>query len=92
MKGLGKRQRKNRSKARVSVRAVAVKRFASESERLQIRDAAIAGIAFHPSDGEPCACWGDSIDWKVSPFTREQLLSLTSAQLLHLTRAQLRHI
>jgi len=35
---------------------------------------AIAREAFHDSDGQPCSCFSDDSDWKVSTFTREQLL------------------
>ena len=99
MKGLGKRQRKNRSRARVARARVGAKRLrvehdqgshgaaitevpfhasgewvgfgAYEGKSLAVDWEAIAGVAFHPSDGEPCACWGDDTDWKVSTFTRE---------------------
>ena len=99
MKELGKRQRKNRSRARVARARADVKRLrvehdqgghsaaiagesshasgewvgfgAYEGKSLAVDWEAIAGVAFHPSDGEPCACWGDDTDWKVSTFTRE---------------------
>ena len=99
MKGLGKRQRKNRSRARVARARADVKRLRVEHEQGSHGDAIaevplhasgewvgfgayegkaiavdwemIAREAFHDSDGEPCACFGDDIDWKVSTFTRE---------------------
>jgi len=82
MKLLGKRK-KNRSRARVS-KARVVAPFEKEYESLMA--AAIAGVAFHASDGGPCDCWGESVRWVALPFTREQLLHQTSAQLLHLSR------
>jgi hypothetical protein len=52
MKLLGKRQKKNRSRARV-VSARVVEPF--EIEYPALMAAAIAGVAFHASDGGPCA-------------------------------------
>ena len=78
MKGLGKRQRKNRSRARV-VKARVVEPF--EIEYSALMAAAIAGVAFHGSDGGPCDCWGDSVRWVALPFTREQLLHQGSVPL-----------
>ena len=86
MKGLGKRQKKVRARARV-VKARVVEPF--EIEYSALMAAVIAGVAFHGSDGGPCDCWGDSVRWVALPFTKEQLLHQTSAQLLHLTGAQL---
>jgi len=83
MKLLGKRQQKNRSRPRVSKPRV-VNPFEIEYESLMA--AAIAGVAFHASDGGPCDCWGESVRWVALLFTREQLLHQTSAQLLHLSR------
>ena len=83
MKVSGKRQKKNRSRARV-IRARVVEPF--EEEYPVFMAAAIAGVAFHASDGEPCDCWGEDTQWVALPFTKEQLLHQTSAQLLHLSR------
>ena len=33
----------------------------------------ITDVAFHASDEEPGNCWGDSVRWIRSPFTRAQL-------------------
>jgi hypothetical protein len=30
--------------------------------------AAIAGVAFHASDGVPCDCWGEDTQWVALPF------------------------
>jgi len=99
---LGKRQKKNRSRARVARARVDVKRLRVEHDpgshgaviagvpshassewvgfgdyegkTLAVDWDAIAREAFHDSDGEPCSCFSDDSDWKVSTFTREQLL------------------
>ena len=76
MKLLGKRQKKNRSRARV-VSARVVEPF--EIEYPALMAAAIAGVAFHASDGGPCDCWGDSVRWVALPFTSEQLLHQSAA-------------
>ena len=73
MKLLGKRQKKNRSRARV-VSARVVEPF--EIEYPALMAAAIAGVAFHASDGGLCDCWGDSVRWVALPFTRAQLLHI----------------
>ena len=67
MKLLGKRQKKDRARARV-VRARVVEPF--EIEYSALMAAAIAGVAFLGSDGGPCDCWGDSVRWVALPFTR----------------------
>ena len=77
MKVSGKRQKKNRSRARV-IRARVVEPF--EEEYPVFMAAAIAGVAFHASDGGPCDCWGDSVRWVALPFTRAQLLRQSAAQ------------
>jgi len=79
MKGLGKRQKKDRSRARVS-RARVVE--ASELDYSALMAAAIAGVAFHASDGGPCDCWGEDTQWVALPFTKEQLLHQSATQLL----------
>jgi len=79
MKVSGKRQKKDRARARV-VRARVVEPFGNEYSALMA--AAIAGVAFHASDGGPCDCWGDSVQWVELPFTREQLLRQSATQLL----------
>jgi len=75
MKVSGKRQKMNRSRARVRSLArtrAAVNRF--EVEHIEMIAAAFAGVAFHASDGGPCDCWGDSVQWVALPFTTAQLL------------------
>ena len=67
MKVSGKRQKKDRARARV-VKARVVEPFEKEYESLMA--AAIAGVGFHASDGGPCDCWGDSVRWVALPFTR----------------------
>jgi len=102
MKVSGKRQKKDRSRARVARVRADVKRLRVEHDQGSHGDAIaevpfpasgewvgfgaydgktlavdwemIAREGFHDSDGEPCACFGDDTDWKVSTFTREQLL------------------
>jgi len=102
MKGLGKRQKKVRSRARVARARADVKRLrvehdqgghsaaiagesshasgewvgfgAYEGKTLAVDWEAIAREAFHDSDGKPCSCFSDDSDWKVSTFTREQLV------------------
>jgi len=71
------RKKKNMSRARV-IRARVVEPF--EIEYPVFMAPAIAGVAFHASDGEPCDCWGDSVRWVALPFTREQLLHQSAAQ------------
>ena len=77
MKVSGKRQKKDRARVRV-VKARVVEPF--EIEYSALMAAAIAGVAFHGSDGGPCDCWGDSVRWVALPFTREQLLPQSAAQ------------
>jgi hypothetical protein len=79
MKVLGKRQKKDRARARV-VRGRVVEPF--EEGYSELMAAAIAGVAFHASDSGPCDCWGDSVQWVELPFTREQLLRQSATQLL----------
>jgi len=82
MKVFGKRQRKNRSRARVRFLArtrAAVNQF--EVEHIGITAAAIVEVVFHASDGGPCDCWGDSVQWVALPFTRAQLLHQGAAPL-----------
>jgi len=45
-----------------------------EGKTLAVDWEAIAREAFHDSDGELCSCFWDDTDWKVSTFTREELL------------------
>jgi len=45
-----------------------------EGKTLAVDWEAIAREAFRGSDGQPCSCFSDDNDWKVSTFTREQLL------------------
>ncbi len=70
MELLGKRQKKDRARARV-VRTRVVEPF--EIEYSALMAAAIAGVAFHGSDGGPCDRWGDSVRWVALPSTRAQL-------------------
>ena len=77
MKVSGRRQKKNRSRPRV-IRARVVELF--EIEYPALMAAAIAGVAFHGSDGGPCDCWGDSVRWVALPFTMEQLDHQSAAQ------------
>jgi len=79
MKVLGKRQKKNRSRARV-FRSRVVE--ASDINYEMLMAAAIAGVAFHASDGVPCDCWGEDTQWVALPFTRAQLLDQGATQLL----------
>ena len=75
MKGLGKRQKKNRSRARVVRARAEAKRFEVEHDQ-PFHSAAIDGVAFQPSDGGPCSCFGDSVRWVALPSTRAQLLHI----------------
>ena len=84
MKLLGKRQKKDRARARV-VRARVVEPFEIEYPALM---AAAAGVGFHGSVGGPCDCWGDSVRWVALPFARAQLLE---ARVSFSTRAQVLH-
>ena len=77
MKVSGKRQKKDRARARV-VKARVVEPF--EIEYSALMAAAIEGVAFHASDGGPCDCWGDSVRWVVLPFTGEELDHQSAAQ------------
>ena len=79
MKGLGKRQKKDRSRARVARSRVVE---ASDIDYEMLMAAAIAGVAFHASDGVPCDCWGEDTQWVALPFTKEQLLHRSATQLL----------
>jgi len=73
----GKRQKKDR--ARVSRSRVV---GASDIDYEMLMAAAIAGVAFHASDGVPCDCWGEDTQWVALPFTKEQLLHRSATQLL----------
>ena len=85
MKGLGKRQKKDRSRARV-VRARVVRarvvgaRFVRASPYVEhsqpFHSALIDGVAFHAKDDGPCSCFGDSVRWIALPYTRAQLLEV----------------
>ena len=79
MKVSGKRQKKDRARARV-VRARVVEPF--EIEYSALMAAAIAGVAFHGSDGGPCDCWGEDTRWVALPFTKEQLIYQSATRLL----------
>ncbi len=85
MKGLGKRQKKDRARARVS-RSRVVESSDIDYEMFLVwfptMAAAIAGVAFHASDGVPCDCWGEDTQWVALPFTKEQLLHRSATQLL----------
>ena len=74
MKGLGKRQRKNRSRARVT-KARAEARRSEVKHDQPFHSALLDGVAFHASDDGPCSCFGDSVRWIAMPFTRSELLS-----------------
>ena len=68
MKLLGKRQRKNRSRARADAKR-------SDVEHDQpFHSALLQVVAFHASDDEPCNCFGDSVRWVALPFTRATTL------------------
>ena len=73
MKGLGKRQKKDRSRARV-VRARFVRTSPDVEHSQRFHSALIDGVAFHAKDDGPCNCFGDSVWWIALPYTRAQLL------------------
>ena len=60
MKLLGKRQRKNRSRARVIRARPDAKRSDVEHDQ-PFHSAVLQVVAFHASDDEPCNCFGDSV-------------------------------
>jgi len=78
MKGLGKRQKKDRSRARVVRARVVGARFVRASPYVEhsqpFHSALIDGVAFHAKDDGPCNCFGDSVWWIALPYTRAQLL------------------
>lgn len=74
MKLLGKRQRENRSRARVA-RARADARRSEVKHEQPFHSALLDGVAFHAFDDGPCSCFGDSVRWIAMPFTRSELLS-----------------
>ena len=90
MKVLGKRQRKDRSRARLARARANAKRFDVEHSQ-DFHSTAIKGVAFYPSDGGPCNCFGDSVRWIRFLLTSAQISSSTRAQLISCTRAQLLH-
>ena len=73
MKLLGKRQRKNRSRARVIRARPDAKRSDVEHDQ-PFHSAVLQVVAFHASDDEPCNCFGDSARWVALPFTTAELL------------------
>ena len=75
MKLLGKRQRKNRSKARV-IRARADATRSDVQHYQPFHSAVLQVVAFHASDDEPCNCFGDSVRWVALPFTTAELLDI----------------
>ena len=68
IKLLGKRQRKNRSRARV-VRARADAKRSDVDHDQPFHSALMEDVAFHASDDGPCNCFGDSVRWIALPFT-----------------------
>jgi len=78
MKLLGKRQRKDRSRARVVRARVVRSRFVRASPYVvhsqPFHSALIDGVAFHAKDDGPCNCFGESVRWMALPYTRAQLL------------------
>jgi len=79
MKLASKRLKKNKFGGYVS-RARVVE--ASDIDYEMLMAAAIAGVAFHASDGGPCDCWGEDTQWVALPFTKDQLLHQSATQLL----------
>ena len=75
MKLLGKRQRKNRSRARVVRARAEAKRFEVKHDQ-PFHSAVLQVVAFHASDDEPCNCFGDSVRWVALPFTTAELLDI----------------
>ena len=75
MKLLGKRQRKNRSRARV-IRARADAKRSDVEHAQPFHSALMEGVAFHASDDGPCNCFGDSVRWVALPFTTAELLDI----------------
>ena len=75
MKLLGKRQRKNRSRARVIRARPDAKRSDVEHDQ-PFHSAVLQVVAFHASDDEPCNCFGDSVRWVPVPFTTAELLDI----------------
>ena len=73
MKLFGKRQRKNRSRARVIRARADAKRSEVEHDQ-PFHTTAIEGVAFHASDNGPCNCFGDSVRWIAFPLTRAQII------------------
>ena len=64
MKLLGKRQRKNRSRARV-IRARADAKRSDVEHDQPFHSAVLQVVAFHASDDEPCNCFGDDVGWRA---------------------------
>ena len=75
MKLFGKRQRKNRSRARV-IRARAYAKRSDVEHDQPFHSALLQVVAFHASDDEPCNCFGDSVRWVALPFTTAELLDI----------------
>ena len=75
MKLCGKRQRKNRSRARV-IRARADAKRSDVEHDQPFHGALMEDVAFHASVDGPCNCFGDAVRWVALPFTTAELLDI----------------